>query len=227
MSDHLLFVKLRAQLDLVKVMAYRENLSGSADDTNPARPMEDNAIRIPIVGVMGSGTQSHYERASRLGRWLALEGVHLLTGGGSGVMTSVSQAFYETPDRRGLVIGIIPSIEGSFAPKAGYPNKWVEIPIFTHLAMTGKKRNGASFQESYQRAERRRHHRDARERRNAKRGRVGTGLWAIGCRVSRIEKRNSRAATRSSNLQSTGGCPRVRQKKAQLLGSRSHKKRLT
>ncbi len=88
---------------------------------------------------MGSGTQSHSERASRLGRWLALEGVHLLTGGGGGVMTAVSQAFYETADRRGLVIGIIPSIEGSAAPKDGYPNKWVEIPIFTHLPMTGKR----------------------------------------------------------------------------------------
>lgn len=90
-----------------------------------------------IVGVIGSGTRSHHERASRLGHWLALEGVNLLTGGGGGVMETVSRAFYETPGRLGRVIGIIPSIEGSAGPKPGYPNKWVEIPIFTHLPMIG------------------------------------------------------------------------------------------
>ena len=93
--------------------------------------------RLPIVGVMGSGSQPHRKRASLLGRWLALEGVHLLTGGGGGVMASVSQAFYETSTRRGLVIGIIPCEEGTDRPKAGYPNPWVEIPIFTHLPLSG------------------------------------------------------------------------------------------
>ena len=93
--------------------------------------------RLPIVGVMGSGSQPHRERASLLGHWLALEGVHLLTGGGGGVMAAVSQAFYETSDRRGLVIGIIPCEEGSDRPKSGYPNPWVEIPIFTHLPLSG------------------------------------------------------------------------------------------
>lgn len=93
--------------------------------------------RIPIVGVMGSGTSSHEERAARLGRWLAERGFHLLTGGGGGVMASVCRAFYETPDRRGLVLGIIPSQEDSVLPKAGYPNRWVEIPIYTHLPLSG------------------------------------------------------------------------------------------
>jgi uncharacterized protein (TIGR00725 family) len=65
--------------------------------------------------------------------------VHLLTGGGSGVMAAVSQAFYETPNRRGFVIGIIPCAEGSIRPKLGYPNPWVEIPIFTHLPLSGKR----------------------------------------------------------------------------------------
>lgn len=93
--------------------------------------------RLPIVGVMGSGNKPHPKRATRLGRWLAGESVHLLTGGGGGVMASVSQAFHETPDRRGLVIGVLPSAEDSVAPKPGYPNPWVEVPIATHLPLSG------------------------------------------------------------------------------------------
>lgn len=95
--------------------------------------------RIPIVSVMGSGTSNHAERASPLGRWLAGRGVHLLTGGGGGVMAAVSKAFYESPGRRGLVIGIVPCQEGSVRPKSGYPNQWVEIPIFTHLPLSGTR----------------------------------------------------------------------------------------
>jgi uncharacterized protein (TIGR00725 family) len=95
--------------------------------------------RIAIVGVLGSGTSPHTERASRLGRWLADRGVHLLTGGGGGVMATVSKAFYESPGRRGLVIGIIPCQEGSVRPKHGYPNEWVEIPILTHLPLSGTR----------------------------------------------------------------------------------------
>lgn len=93
--------------------------------------------RLPIVGVMGSGSVSHAEKASRLGRWLAGRGVHLLTGGGGGVMASVSQAFYEVPDRRGLVLGILRGSEDSALPTPGYPNPWVEIPILTHLPLSG------------------------------------------------------------------------------------------
>jgi uncharacterized protein (TIGR00725 family) len=93
--------------------------------------------RLPIVGVMGSGTLSHEPESSELGRWLAEEGVHLLTGGGGGVMEAVSRAFYETPDRAGVVIGILPAGEIAGAPKPGYPNPWVEVPILTHLPSTG------------------------------------------------------------------------------------------
>ena len=90
--------------------------------------------RIPIVGVMGSGVEPHAQRAGELGRWLAMTGVHLLTGGGGGVMAAVARAFHETPGRRGLVIGILPAEAfGSATPKPGYPNPWVEVPIFTHL----------------------------------------------------------------------------------------------
>lgn len=95
--------------------------------------------RLPIVGVMGSGSSSHVEKASRLGCWLAGRGVHLLTGGGGGVMAAVSRAFHEVPGRRGLVLGILPGEEGSVRPKPGYPNPWVEIPIFTHLPHSGTR----------------------------------------------------------------------------------------
>ncbi len=97
------------------------------------------ATRLPIVGVMGSGSQPHAVRARQVGSWLARTGVHLLTGGGRGVMSAVSQAFAETVGRRGLVIGIIPSAthDPLAGPKTGYPNPWVEIPIYTHLPLSG------------------------------------------------------------------------------------------
>ena len=95
--------------------------------------------RLPIVGVIGSGTRSFEERASRLGRWLAGRGVHLLTGGGGGVMASVSRAFYESEGRQGSVIGILPCAENPVFPKPGYPNPWVEIPVFTHLPLSGTR----------------------------------------------------------------------------------------
>jgi len=86
---------------------------------------------------MGSGSRPYLERASALGRWLAESGVHLLTGGGGGVMAAVSQSFYDTPDRLGLVIGILPCDESLEKPKDGYPNQWVEIPVLTHLPASG------------------------------------------------------------------------------------------
>ena len=95
--------------------------------------------RLPVVGVLGSGSAAHEERAQALGRWLAGQGVHLLTGGGGGVMSAVSRAFSEVPTRRGLVIGIVPSATGREAsrPRRGYPNPWVELSVFTHLPMSG------------------------------------------------------------------------------------------
>jgi uncharacterized protein (TIGR00725 family) len=96
--------------------------------------------RLPIVGVIGSHSDAHQERAAALGAWLAGQGVHLLTGGGPGVMQAVSKAFVETPGRKGLVIGIIPAAsEISLDPKKGYPNDWVEVPIFTHLHLSGEQ----------------------------------------------------------------------------------------
>lgn len=95
--------------------------------------------RLPVIGVLGSGSAAHDARARPLGRWLAGQAVHLLTGGGGGVMSAVSQAFAEVPGRPGLVIGILPCAgPGSGGePRAGYPNPWVEIAVFTHLPASG------------------------------------------------------------------------------------------
>lgn len=88
---------------------------------------------------MGAGARTHEDLAAPLGRRLARLGVHLLTGGGTGVMTSVSRAFAEVEDRAGLVIGVLP-LEGAGATPgapAQYPNPWVEVPIRTHLGRLG------------------------------------------------------------------------------------------
>ena len=101
--------------------------------------------RLPIITVLGSGTLEYTEQAVELGHWLARIGVHLLTGGGGGIMTSVSRGFYETPDRKGKVIGILPCErdDSLCRPTRGYPNPWVEIPIITHLPLSGSE--GTSF----------------------------------------------------------------------------------
>ena len=72
-------------------------------------------------------------------------GVHLLTGGGGGVMTAVSRAFARVEDRAGLVVGVLPGGAGGGSggaelggpPPPGYPNPWVELAIRTHLAARG------------------------------------------------------------------------------------------
>ena len=92
-----------------------------------------SAARRPVVGVMGSGTIGHEELAEPLGRWLAERGVHLLTGGGGGVMRSVSRAFSEAAGRAGVVIGVLPGTP----PPDGYPNGWIEVAIHTHLPLSG------------------------------------------------------------------------------------------
>ena len=59
-------------------------------------------------------------------------------------MAAVSESFHDTPNRRGLVIGILPCDESSTNPKEGYPkegypNQWVEIPVQTHLPLSGDR----------------------------------------------------------------------------------------
>lgn len=101
--------------------------------TIPLRPL--------TIGVMGSGKQPWTELAAPLGRALALAGYHLLTGGGQGVMTSVSEAFCAVPERVGRSIGIVPTepigdgdaANGTFRALPGYPNPFVEVPILSPL----------------------------------------------------------------------------------------------
>lgn len=109
-------------------------------------------LRPRTIGVMGSGKQPWTELAAPLGRALALAGYHLLTGGGQGVMRSVSEAFCAVPQRAGRSIGIVPTEavgepdegrdggdggeggEGlTFRPLPGYPNPFVEVPILSPL----------------------------------------------------------------------------------------------
>jgi uncharacterized protein (TIGR00725 family) len=95
--------------------------------------------RLPVVGVLGSGSESHEPLSGDVGRLLARLGVHLLTGGGSGAMLAASQAFAEVERRTGLVIGVLPCRDDDpqCCPKPGYPNPFVEIAIATHLPLSG------------------------------------------------------------------------------------------
>jgi uncharacterized protein (TIGR00725 family) len=103
------------------------------DDRLPTR-----LARLPVVGVMGSSSDPHEHLAAPLGAWLATLDVHLLTGAGRATMTAVSRAFAEVEGRRGLVIGICPaSDEDPGISRPGYPNPWVELPIMTHLPLSG------------------------------------------------------------------------------------------
>ena len=122
------------------------------------------------MGVMGSGVRAHAELAAPLGRGLAGMGVHLLTGGGGGVMAAVSRAFAEVEDRAGLALGVLPA-DGSdgfhrtsrragraggaesgdaesepaqWEPPPGYPNPWVEVAVRTHLDARGAAGDSAS-----------------------------------------------------------------------------------
>ena len=104
--------------------------------------MNVETSRLPIVGVMGSGREPSADRAQQLGIWLAEIGVNLLTGGGSGVMNEVSKAFASCAIREGRVIGVVPgSVESNFSHEVpdGYPNRWVELAIFTHLPYSGSQ----------------------------------------------------------------------------------------
>ncbi|MCB9597599.1 MAG: molybdenum cofactor carrier protein [Sandaracinaceae bacterium] len=82
---------------------------------------------------MGSGSDPHSELAVPLGAWIAARGHHLLTGGGGGVMAAVGAAFVATQPRAGVSIGILPGPDA----RPGYPNPSVELPIRTHLPLSG------------------------------------------------------------------------------------------
>src|SRR5215470_15742198 len=88
--------------------------------------------RLPIIGVIGAGDPDLAPElrlaAGEIGRWIARAGCHLLTGGGAGVMAAAAEGFCAV-ERRGLSVGILPAGR----PARLYPNRWVELPIRTHL----------------------------------------------------------------------------------------------
>ncbi|MCF8495368.1 MAG: hypothetical protein K9G62_01735 [Alphaproteobacteria bacterium] len=91
--------------------------------------------RLPIIGVMGSHEQEWTEFSEPLGRLIAEQGYHLLTGAGAGVMTAVAGAYTAVKKRAGVSIGIVPTVdyEGHYSPGDEYPNPYIEIPILTPL----------------------------------------------------------------------------------------------
>lgn len=104
-----------------------------AQEPEPPEPPEPVVRKIPIVGVMGSSQEEHAALAQPLGRLIARLGMHLLTGGGTGVMTAVSRAFVAVRERRGWCMGVLPGLTEAGAMVCDEANPYVEIPIRTHL----------------------------------------------------------------------------------------------
>ncbi len=96
--------------------------------------------RRPVIGVMGSHEKPWPELSRPIGRLIAEHDYHLLTGAGDGVMSEVAKAFVETPERTGVSIGIVPTIDyqGGLIAREGYPNPYIEIPIVTPLDKKAK-----------------------------------------------------------------------------------------
>ena len=81
-----------------------------------------------VVAVLGGSVATDDEAgvAERLGREIAGFGVVVLTGGGGGVMEAASRGAAEAG---GLTVGILPGAEATDR----YPNRWVQLPVFTGL----------------------------------------------------------------------------------------------
>ena len=84
-----------------------------------------------VIGVMGShrGDTRTLEEAYRVGEGIAKRGHILLTGGGGGTMRAASEGARKAG---GLVVAVLPS-ERHY-PVKGYPNDFVDIPIYTGLS---------------------------------------------------------------------------------------------
>ena len=99
------------------------------------------------MGVIGSGSERHETLTIPLGRWLADQGYDLINGAGRGVMEATAKAFTETEGRTGLALGILPSNHlcntsknrNTYQSPIGYPNKYIDIPIRTHLHLSGSQ----------------------------------------------------------------------------------------
>ena len=84
--------------------------------------------RKPIIGVIG-GREEASDLAYSLGKMVAENDYLLLTGGGPGVMESASKGAAEIG---GIVIGVLPNEKTN--PIQGYPNEYVNVPIFTGMS---------------------------------------------------------------------------------------------
>jgi uncharacterized protein (TIGR00725 family) len=84
-----------------------------------------------IVGVMGGheADAGTLKEARLVGEAVAQRGYILLTGGGPGVMRAASEGASRAG---GLVIGMLPNDRRR--PLPGYPNEFVNIPIYTGMA---------------------------------------------------------------------------------------------
>ena len=154
--------------------------------------------RRPVIGVMGSGVERHDTLAGAVGTWIASQGFHLLTGGGEGVMAAVGEAFAAVPDRRGLVIGVLPNARDDQRCRApaGYPNRWVELAIRTHLPLSGACGTAPLSPQPHQRADRRCRHRTAGRSRHLQRGAARGAVCAAVCGVCDGSLPDSRFARR-------------------------------
>lgn len=83
-----------------------------------------------VIGVMGgkSADASLLREALALGEGIAGRGHVLLTGGGPGIMRAASEGAWRAG---GLVIAVLPNERRRNLP--GYPNEFVDIPIYTGL----------------------------------------------------------------------------------------------
>ena len=100
-----------------------------------------------IAGVIGSGSNPHRSLSEPLGRFLAEKGYHLVNGGGGGVMQAVAEAFQSVKNKKGFVVGVVPSSEPCdtaedrkhYQVPPGYPNAFTEITVRTHLHLSGSR----------------------------------------------------------------------------------------